>query len=59
MLIEIASHRFGPPDAATRSALEAVTDPARPDAIRDRLLTATDWADLLASPSAHGVARAD
>jgi hypothetical protein len=50
LLLYLGTRRFGPPDAATRAALEAVRDPERLDGWCKRLLDVTGWAELLATP---------
>ena len=42
--------RFGPPDEATRRAIEAIADLARLEGMADRLLAVSSWAELLAEP---------
>jgi len=50
VLLRQGRARFGPPDAATSAAIEALDDPDRLEALADRLLDAsvTDWTELLA-----------
>ena len=47
LLLRQGRLRFGEPDAATLSALEATTDQARLDELGERLLAATSWQELL------------
>jgi hypothetical protein len=47
-----ATQRFGPPDEATRTRLEAIHDTDRLETLADRVLTATGWDDLLATERA-------
>jgi predicted transposase YdaD len=42
--------RWGEPDAATRSALEALTDVQRLEALSERVDTVSGWQELLATP---------
>ncbi len=51
-VIDLGTEKFGPPDAATIAALEAITDLARLRELRGRVLSATDWQDLLGAPAA-------
>jgi predicted transposase YdaD len=46
----LGEQRFGPPPAAVDSALDGISDPDRLERIVARLLQASDWADLLATP---------
>jgi hypothetical protein len=39
--------RFGPPDTATKTAIEAITDLARLETLTERLLDVTSWQELL------------
>jgi len=50
LLKKIGEIRFGPPDPSTEAAIQAIDDLARLEWIGDRLLTATTWQDLLATP---------
>ncbi len=45
----IGEQRFGAPDAATETALNAITDLDRLERMAARFLQADDWADLLAT----------
>src|SRR5262249_6240022 len=45
--------KFGPPDPATLSAIEAVSDLVRLDDLSVRLLEVDSWQELLASPAAR------
>ena len=50
-LIQRVGHRrFGPPDSGAEAALAAIDDPNRLERVADRILEATSWADLLATP---------
>jgi len=46
-LVGLGTQKFGPPDAARRAALDAVTDVDRLEAMINRLFEATSWDDLL------------
>jgi hypothetical protein len=46
VLLRVGSRRFGPPDPATRAALERLNDPERLAELGDRLGEATSWEDL-------------
>ena len=48
-LLHLGTQRFGTP-AAAAARLEAIDDLERLDRMRDRLLDAPDWNDLLATP---------
>ncbi len=49
--IVIGRQRFGrAPRRKQRAELDAIADPERLERMRDRLLTASSWADLLATP---------
>ena len=50
VLLEQGTIRFGPPDEATVAAIQVVFDPRRLRRLGERLLTATGWDDLLATP---------
>ncbi len=41
--------RFGPPDARTRTAIEAIADIDRLEQLTERLLDVSSWDDLLAT----------
>ena len=45
----LGTQKFGAPPAGTEEALRAITDRERLERIVGRILTATDWADLLAT----------
>jgi hypothetical protein len=46
VLLRMGARRFGPPDSATRAALDRITDPERLLELSDRLFDATSWDDL-------------
>jgi predicted transposase YdaD len=46
----IGEQRFGSPEAAVDTALSGITDPERLERMAGRLMHASDWADLLATP---------
>jgi predicted transposase YdaD len=46
----LGTRRFGEPAAATAAVVQAITDHARLERIIDRVLEATSWDDLLATP---------
>ena len=48
-LLRLGARRFGPAPGDTETAIRAITDRQRLDRMVDRLLDATDWADLLAT----------
>jgi hypothetical protein len=50
LLLRQGRKRFGPPDAATESALTAIKDLERLERLADAILTATSWQELLATP---------
>jgi predicted transposase YdaD len=47
-LLRWGTARLGPPDDATRSQIEAISDIETLDRLTDRLLTASSWGELLA-----------
>jgi hypothetical protein len=49
-ILELGTSRFGPPDAAARASLKGMTALDRLRRLRQRLLTATSWQELLATP---------
>ena len=50
-ILHIGRQRFGrAPSRKQKADLDAITDAERLERIRDRLLTASSWADLLATP---------
>jgi predicted transposase YdaD len=51
MLLLQGETKFGPPDAATRAALESLDDLARLEELGVRLMIASTWQELLASPT--------
>jgi hypothetical protein len=52
MLLRLGTKRFGPPDAATVTAIEAIRDLDRLEALGERILDPDlrDWNDLLRTP---------
>jgi hypothetical protein len=50
MITRLGTKRFGVPSQAAQESLAAIVDYDRLDRISDRILEATDWNDLLASP---------
>ena len=48
LLMLQGSKRFGPPDAKTAAAIEAITDLERLEQLGERLLDASSWEELLA-----------
>lgn len=49
LLLRLGRKRFGPEDAGTVAALEAILDVERLQDLGDRLLDANSWQDLLAT----------
>lgn len=49
-VLRIGAKRFGPAPASAQSAIESITESARLERIADRLLEATNWDDLIATP---------
>jgi predicted transposase YdaD len=43
--------RFGPPDAATQTAIQSITDLSRLESLTGRLLDVTSWQELLSKPA--------
>jgi hypothetical protein len=50
VLLLVGSKRFGPPDARTRAAPEAVDSVERLERLSERVLEVGSWEELLASP---------
>ena len=50
LLMLQARKRFGPPDAETAAAIEAITDVERLEQLGERLLDISSWQELLATP---------
>ncbi len=50
VLLRLGAQRFGVPPENTETVIRAIKDPARMERMLDRVRTATDWADLLATP---------
>lgn len=51
LLLRLGCKRFGEPDAALRSALEAISELPRLEQLSERLLEADSWQDLLPGAS--------
>ncbi|HEV3437441.1 MAG TPA: DUF4351 domain-containing protein [Gemmata sp.] len=50
LVLRFGAKRFGRVPAVVESALHAISDLGRLERISDRILEATDWNDLLATP---------
>jgi hypothetical protein len=50
IILLIATGRFGPPRASVDASVREIEDRERLERMTDRLLTATGWEDLLATP---------
>jgi hypothetical protein len=50
IILRQGAKRFGQPAEATEAAIRAITDQARLERLTDRILDATTWDDLLATP---------
>jgi hypothetical protein len=50
MLLHLGEHRFGPPTAEVKAALEAISDTGRVDSLAERMLDVDTWQELLATP---------
>jgi predicted transposase YdaD len=50
MLLSQGSIRLGSPDEATKNAVKSITDGDRLERMGNRLMTATTWAEVLATP---------
>jgi predicted transposase YdaD len=50
LLLSLGGQRFGAAAPAVEALVRAITDPERLQRITDRLLAATSWDDLLATP---------
>ena len=51
MMLLQGEAKFGPPDAAVRTALEKISDLAQLEALGVRLLSAASWQELFALPT--------
>jgi hypothetical protein len=49
-LLSLGQRQFGAPNASTRTALAAITDPVRLQEILERVLDVSNWAELLNPP---------
>jgi hypothetical protein len=49
VLLLLGDKQFGPPDASTRTAIEATTEINRLERLLQRLLDVSSWDELLAS----------
>lgn len=47
VLVRLGTKKFGAPDAETRTALQAITDPRRLEELAERILVASSWEELL------------
>jgi hypothetical protein len=54
MLLLQGETKFGPPDPATRAALEALTDLGQLEALGVRLLSAESWQELVTPRRRNG-----
>jgi hypothetical protein len=54
LLLSLAEAKFGPPNPATRAALESIADHTRLKELTLQVLTATTWQELLPTPAAGG-----
>ena len=50
ILLRLGAERFGPPDARTGAALEAITDLGQLEALAGRLDRTSSWDELLGLP---------
>ena len=48
LILQLGSQRFGPPDAATRARLDAITSTEQLERLAGRLLAVETWSELLA-----------
>jgi hypothetical protein len=51
VLLRMGTKKFGPPDTATLATLEKIEDLGRLEQMAERLLDASSWQELLASPN--------
>jgi hypothetical protein len=51
ILLLLGEIRFGPPDAATRAAVESLNDLPRLEALVGRLISPNSWRELLPPPA--------
>jgi hypothetical protein len=57
VLLLLGETKFGPPDAPTRGAIEAMNDLPGLEALAVRLLSAASWQKLLAAPRQRRTSR--
>jgi predicted transposase YdaD len=50
ILLRIGEKRFGPPDPATRTRIESITELDEPEALTLRVIEVESWAELLTQP---------
>ena len=50
LILRLGAKRFGAPAAATETAVRAITDHDRLQRMADRVLDATNWGEVLATP---------
>jgi hypothetical protein len=50
LILRQGTKRFGPPTPEVEAAMRATADHARLERLADRVIDATSWADLLATP---------
>ena len=48
LALDLGESRFGPPDESTRKAIESLKDLDRLERLAKRLLTVSNWTELLA-----------
>lgn len=52
LLLRQGEKRFGPADAATKAAIEGITDLPRLESLSERILDVSSWQELLGRPTA-------
>jgi hypothetical protein len=50
LILRLGQARFGPPGEETRKAIEAIADLEPLERLFDRLLSVSNWSELLAEP---------
>ena len=50
LLLKLGGMKFGPPDAESRAAIEALADPDEIEALLVRLIVPSSWEELLNRP---------
>ncbi|HZO86692.1 MAG TPA: hypothetical protein VFB38_00030 [Chthonomonadaceae bacterium] len=49
ILLHLGGKRFGPPNASTQAAIDAITSPEKLEQLTERILDVESWSELLAA----------